>query len=1203
MALQKQVAPLSLAMDSDSGDKYINTSGGVVRERINMRINELNGESLFNKKLKGNTLVDITMPAGTNKCIGWCADHKTESLLWFVYNSIEGMSIDDTVAYVRAALLGYVGTLNQYKNDLSEFDGTTGENPYSDYLFQISETNYAGTYNEWLSGIAGHSILRYLVNSDTVQRVWYAQPGLEFQDTFLSASVADGRVSWVNGTEQPKSFNIEKAVNYTNSLAGDAYLSTDDIETEILPLIKRPPQFAPEVSYTSVVEEAGLVVNFNNLRGKLFQFKYNFVYEDDQESAYSKISKVPLPEGDLTLFGEWIDNFSKNNAIDVNINTGDHLVKKINIAARIASNLNVGEFNVFKIIDKFNDAGEILVGDNSPYIARFLNNGNIRNINTDINNRYCDDVPLSASGIALLAGKYQAMAMPVKGYENVTAGLELIHIFEDFDFSAANEKMPMEILYGYSNNFNWYSIKIESHINCIYRLNVTTGSGDIVPAEYTVEGINPGVELIRDFLYDRLNADPRAHDSWGIAKGGADSIAISIRFVGTVTADESTNFTGYIFSGTISSVPSFKRGQYHKIGIVYNDKFGRYNIVNNDSTIFVPHAYPLGSTYDRISKIYFNITHRPPVQAETYSFVYAKNSSYTYFLDAIDVECILSGTDNIQQGHTFLRINQAIESYRDVNTDVTIPDYVWVKGDKCRSYLIDGFISLVSDDNLVYDISKPFTRVHHKIYDNEPLEDFEEDGFLINTEIETILRDGKRYAHLEIFRPNYEFTGNLFYETGDSYPILDAGTESRSHAANIHNQHADLSASAYGYLTFGDVYMRQRISADNVLVVEDSSYSDFYVSNCMDKGREVIKLTTNFKQKELYRVVRSENFIEGSEYNLLNVFLPQTDFFTVSQSYGPITGIIEVGDVLKIIQEHKETSVYIGKASLKQADGTSITVISDRVFNEGNKYDSLHGTKYPRSISGNERNLYYLDDTTGDLIRSAPNGQESISAHYNMKSYFKAKVAELRASLNYTDVIISIDSLYDEVLITFINGSSSETIAFYEKEGQKGFTYKAHIKPVSGVPDNFAWYGDKLLSFLSGKLYKHNTGEESTFYGDRKPCSISFIVNAGAGDANKFSDIEMSSPDNVWDVQFDIEAGSNYPVQKSILKPGIIREKENRLYSGILRNILGRNNTEDISKLRNGSQMTGETMLVTISNDTAGDYLLKEVEVKFLTSK
>lgn len=1139
MPLKTQVCPLSKAMDFDSGDKYINTSDGFVRERIGMRTNELDGNSLFNNKLKGNVLIDIELPAGTNKCIGWTQDFKTESIIWFVYNSL-----------------------------------------------------------------GSHSILRYFIITGTIQKIWYSQSGLMLVDDLLCAKVVDGRIYWVNGSEKPKSFNLERAVNYTNSLTGSTYEDPIDLKNEILPWIKRPPQLAPSAEYISVTEEVGLIVDFNNLRGKLFQFKYSFVYEDDQESAYSEISKIPLPEGDLTVSGDWVSEYSRNNAIKILVYTGSSIVKKINVAARVILDTNEGDFFLFKTIDKFDSDSNRIIDDYVPYQINFLNNNNIRNINTDINSRYCDDIPISSNSVELLDGKYLSMAMPIKGYDPIISDLILTHSFVgNIDYGASVRAIETFIITGVYGQTNYYiTFSNPVSLNSTYRLTITFGDNSNVVAEYAVHETDPGIVVIRNSIFNNLVSDTRL-DSGEILKvdDAFFTNAILVKVKQVPTSSQIKSVTASIESGSISSFKSFKRAQYHQIGIVYNDEFGRYNVVNNESTIFVPY-HEVNTDYDKLSRISFEIRHRPPVWAKTYRFVYKKKASYTYFIDVVNTEAILGGVDNIPAGHTFIKLNQAIKFYRDTNSNVKISDYVWIKGDRCRSFYQR------DSGNPIFEIS-PFVRKYKPTTDT----DAEEDGFVIKGSMPTYLQSGtgKRFVDIEVFRPNTEFSGNIFYETGDSFDILDSGTDLRRHSAtrtDIANggvdQSSDLIIPASGYFTFGDVYMRARIFPGGApVIIEDSEYSDFYSSEATDIGRAVVKITGGSEQKKLHRVVKSENFIEDTEYNLLNVFLPQSEFLPVSQSYGEIAGIKEVGDVLKVIQEHKETSIYIGKSSLKQADGTNITVISDKVFNQGNKYDSLFGTKYPHSIAANDRNLYYFDDTTGDFIRSAPNGQASISEEYRMKTYFKAKADELRISTNFTDIITAIDSNYDEVLITFINGNESETIAFYEKEGLKGFVWKAQIKPASGVFDNMGWYGNKLFSFLGGKIYEQNTGNLNEFFGDQKDCSISFVVNAGSGDANKFSDIEISSNKNIWDVRFDIEEGVNYPVQKTILKPSIIRKKENRLYSPILRNILGRNNAEDLSKLRSGQQMTGESILVTISNSTSEDVTLKEVEVKFLTAK
>ena len=66
--------------------------------------------------------------------------------------------------------------------------------------------------------------------------------------------------------------------------------ATNDVLFDYFKVIKAPPTSHPLCNYYDV---AGRTVN--NLRKKLFQFKYRFVYDDDEKSVWSAVSKVPLP--------------------------------------------------------------------------------------------------------------------------------------------------------------------------------------------------------------------------------------------------------------------------------------------------------------------------------------------------------------------------------------------------------------------------------------------------------------------------------------------------------------------------------------------------------------------------------------------------------------------------------------------------------------------------------------------------------------------------------------------------------------------------------------------------------------------------------------------------------------------------------------------------------------------------------------------
>ena len=73
-------------MNSDDDPRAL--PAGDYRKAINFRIGTVEGENTFSvEKIKGNTLVNYTLPGGTNKCLGSYDDETNKKVYYFVYNS------------------------------------------------------------------------------------------------------------------------------------------------------------------------------------------------------------------------------------------------------------------------------------------------------------------------------------------------------------------------------------------------------------------------------------------------------------------------------------------------------------------------------------------------------------------------------------------------------------------------------------------------------------------------------------------------------------------------------------------------------------------------------------------------------------------------------------------------------------------------------------------------------------------------------------------------------------------------------------------------------------------------------------------------------------------------------------------------------------------------------------------------------------
>lgn len=1146
MAEKGQIAPLSGSMNMDHHPKVVDTARGQVFSRLNMRPNSLSGKQFANVKIKGTVNYAVVLPAGTNKVIGWIPDRVNESVLYFIYNS-QG----------------------------------------------------------------SHCVLSYRVKSKEIARIFYAESDLDLEDNILRGFVAEGDVYWVNGSKAPKQFTISRALNYTNNLSGDSYSEEDRPFSDLFSWIKKPPVLAPTPVYSSLSSFEGQTINFNNIRGKIWQFKYNYRYKNNQESAYSSVSKIPLPEGELLIDGNWVSDIRTNNAVLVTINTGGSDVKEINIAARDSSDHNSGDFFVFETVKKFDENGDRILQDNIQYIVTFLNNKPFKSIATSYGNRYFDNVPLSASDAVLIGGKWPAVARGKFGYDHVYPEYTLEPVYKTVDFSStfvsmrhsvsvesaldaskfpAKPTIICDIPYIVVTVYD-FEIPDTFYANAIYQITVPKieSMGNPVVATYTSGENEPAnyPESVRDALFNEIaaKAEPCLFPAVTAHKTTPSHLQVKVWGVGTVVPRP--DVTGYVITDLHnSSVKGLKRGQYHPFGIIYNDGFGRYNTVFGDQELFSPEIDATNpNSFQQVVHALMTITSKPPVWAKSFRVAYNYQKSYTLtkYVTAVD-QLVGQGGDGIPLGKTFLKINQALDRVRSAYPHMLVDDYVWQKGDRIKR----------AGYSQSYEIGRETVRTYVNGQDT-----LTENGFVIDGTFDTL--DGTVVDVLEIYRPNTTPVENIYFETGDEYLILNPGTEQRAHSGNIQNQSDGQPAIVD--IQFGDVYYRQRLTASGLIVsayVEDEAFSDYYISSGIDIGRQALKVT--MKQKILNRVDRGENYLEDTETNRLNIFLSGTAPFDVSNVYGDITGIEEVGEVLKVVQVHKETSVYIGKLTAQQADGSNIIMLTDKVFGGFHRFDEVRGTSYRRSMAVNDRYLYYFDEVTGEFIRSAPNGQIAISKKYLLQSWFEAKAKHLREYTGHKDVIVAVDNDYDEVIISFVIGSVCETVVFSEKEDEVGWKYFIDLNSNGQSPENMAWYGNSLLSFKNGQLYLHNVGALNNFYGEQKGAGIVFISNGDPASQKRLKNIEIRTDKNAWYGSIESEASVNYPRQKTIFHPAIIREVDGRLAADILNNIVRRDGSEDIQLLYNGHSMNSDVFKVYLNTDGPDDITLQETIIKYLIS-
>ena len=1132
----EHILPTSGFMDDSVDNEFLQSGKGIVRKRVNLRPDNL-GDIMANVGIKGTVKITHDLPDGENKCIGWCNDNENEAIIFFVFNE------------------------NQ-----------------------------------------NHSVFRYKIISATVDKIWYEEPSLGLSDdTVVIAEVIDGRVYWNDDSDQPKGFNIEKAYNYTNGISGDAYTSDDlPLDEKIFPFIKKPPRYKPEIEYANREfdpDDNTNPITFNNLRKKLWQFKYTYVYEDYQESVYSPISELKVPEGEVSTAGVWTKNLILNNAIKITVNTGSNNVKSIRVAVRDASEKNVGTFYEFKKIDKFDKDGSRLIENDSTYEVFFLNNVKKDSIDTDYGNAYFHDVPLKAKDLLLLDGRNIAMSMPQTGYDFDESELDydLSYVENTATFSSTvipmyktqqyardpwNQKCGQE---GEKRMVIYFRIPTEFYQNSTYSITIPRPLNlGTVTATATTGAVQSPLypKNIRDSLITQLvnGIDLCQSIPIQIRTSPDDNNSIRIDFYGPTTGvgstlpqnpviwnqwyqslidPETTPKGNIIVTSTYPVYNGLKSGQYHPFAIVYNDKNGRYNIAFGDKELFVP--LPDSLNDNRYVRPKITINSFPPSWAETWRVAYIPYNSYLYTLFVPAVEQLDDTNEGVPDGQFFLKINQAVLRIIEAFPNTTISAYEWQNGDRLREW---------GKENS-YEILQEYTRS----YTIDEVEQIET-GYLIDTELSTT--SGKVNL-IEIYRPNFSSQDKVYYEIGKEYPIVNG-----YHTGSDQSQTA--SQPAISTLDFGDIYLRQRLSADvsyPIAVVEDNNVNDYYISSAMSLGRGVVRAES--KQATVKRAVLTENYVQNTKLNRLNVMLPQAETYEVSEVYGDITRMVERGDTLKIYQAHKETSVYIKKTYAKDANGNDIILVSDDVFGSDRPSEAFRGATYSRSVAQSENAIYFFDVMLGDFYRSSTNGTDSLSELYGMQKYLDEKAKIFREYTGNKDIITSVSQNDKTVYLSFIMGQTIETLVFSEKE--KGFMFFVEISNNNLIPENFAWYGDNMYLFAKGQLYQFGVGNINEFLGsDRKSASMELVTNQYPEIQKTYEVLNMDT-DGTWSAEMEIEADNNHlNGQKTKIFSGMFKSREGRLTSSVPRNIINGNAVEDIQRLYTGNKMSGNAMKIKISS-------------------
>jgi hypothetical protein len=323
-------------------------------DALNVRISpDSGGNAGVIKNVEGNTVVAYSassdsLPVGTNRTIGSVASTQNDEVYYFVWNS----------------------------ND-------------------------------------NHSIYRYSMSKDKVFKV-YQDPILNFKETmFVKADIiinqkGETLLYFTDGVNAPKKINATKALrggypaNYSLG-TNPATPLTQEQRLLFITTAKQPPLEPPRWQFFTDQN-----ISSNNLYDKMFQFAYQYVYDDGEVSAISPYSTVTYSNNQLLDGLVSADLKKQDNAMQVFVKTNLGDVSKIRVLARASLE---GAFFVIGETDNINS----FVVEKSII---FRNDASYSVVPNDVKNKLFDNVPLSAEAQAIVGNRLM-YGNHVEGYDNV----------------------------------------------------------------------------------------------------------------------------------------------------------------------------------------------------------------------------------------------------------------------------------------------------------------------------------------------------------------------------------------------------------------------------------------------------------------------------------------------------------------------------------------------------------------------------------------------------------------------------------------------------------------------------------------------------------------------------------------------------------------------------------------------------------------
>jgi len=906
--------------------------------------------------------------------------------------------------------------------------------------------------------------------------------------------------------------------------------AANNVQFDYFKVIKAPPTSQPSCQYFNAPGR-----NVNNLRKKLFEFRYRFVYDDEEKSVWSAVSKPPIPP--IAIDDAYYADGTKSNGIYIAINSGEANVKKIEIAGRVNIESVWSDYFLVETITKSITS----ISNNVSYTYEFFNDGSYLVVDIEESNLLYDYVPDEANALELANGNTLVFAGIKEGLErltnfNVTTSLTqrlISSVTGNVSFTTTpSTPRPTD------NEDEYYSLS--------YTLDLTgnVATGDTFSLEFNIINRNTGIPVAEPIFNYTVTAGQNLLNVGNSIVSGinassaqvgailvsSSNLSVTIRFN---TIGGTIGFASYPGDPTLgldviytSTTPTTSTGNdtisclkwlgRYKYGIAYYSKDGKTNGVfigdNKNLTIDIPKYSQDSFQVPFITSIDFSINHAPPSWASYYHLARTKEltSSFSKFFitkPSNDLSEISNSAPYI-----YINIQNIFLHGQQFPTSATIINYgptSFVKGDRIRfikNQTTNSVLASHDDYEILGVVTKGSDTYIKIVYVAASM---------------SYLSNASHSFLIEILRPApviSQETENVYYEIGESYQIGFDTNGNKVHLGAIQSQIIGAGVRPAIIRSIdGDYYARRRKLVTNAAtditqyVCIDSHFSDTWESAVWGQGRTLV-IDESAKTQYFPAMLRfSQSYIYGTNINNLNRFYPE-NFEEADASFGDILRLKTRENFIRMFQRFKTAMIPIYRSIIVDNATSTQVSLSEKLLNKPNYYSGEYGIdKYGSSLVSTDYGDYFIDTLNKAIVRVSLDGITNISDTFNMSSWVNDNIninSYGYGCFNYENrnVIMLIGSIDQDT-----NAITNNIIAYSEPAKKfhsfYGFTKAQAILFINGFI--YSLYVDTTAQVNQGwHVYKHDNLTRNNFFGEQQSSSVHTVFNGNVQVKKTYTAIE-----------------------------------------------------------------------------------------------